>query len=152
MIDGIDRKILSELQDDCRRPIADIAEQAGLSLSACARRINILEDKGYIEGYSARLSGDALGYNMSFFVEVSLESQSDSALLEFETAALKKPEVLECHLMTGSADYLIKVAAKDTRDYEQTYRRAIASLPHVTRIQSSLVMKTVKAWGGYPVE
>jgi len=150
MIDDIDRKILNALQANCRRPIADIADIAGLSASACHRRIGILEDKGIIERYAARLNGERLGYNMTFYVEVSLEGQSDAVLSAFETAALARPEVLECHLMTGTADYLIKVAAPNTKDYERLYRRTIAALPHVSRIQSSLVMKTVKRWNGYP--
>jgi len=87
---------------------------------------------------------------MTFFVEVSLESQSESVLAAFEKAALARSEVLECYLTTGSADYLIKVAAQDTESYEKIYKRIIAALPHVNRVQSSLVMKTVKPWTGYP--
>lgn len=150
-MDQIDRKILSALQANCRRPIAEIADQVGMSLSACARRITLLEENGYIDGYGARLSGEKLGYSMTFFVEVSLDSQTEAALAAFESAAIRRPEVLECHLMTGDADYMIKVAAQDTRDYEATYRKVIASLPHVSRIQSALVMKTVKPWLGYQV-
>lgn len=150
MIDPIDKKILAALQSNCRRPISETADLVGLSLSACHRRIGILEQKGVIERYSARLNGEALGYAMTFYVEVSLESQSESALATFERAALASPEVLECHLMTGTADYLIKVAAPNTKDYERLYRRTLAALPHVSRIQSALVMKTVKRWNGYP--
>ncbi|MEO1554499.1 MAG: Lrp/AsnC family transcriptional regulator [Pseudomonadota bacterium] len=150
-MDGIDRKILSALQANCRRPIADIADLVGMSLSACARRIALLEANGFIEGYGARLNGAQLDFGMIFFVEVSLDSQKDAALADFEKSASRRPEVLECHLMTGTADYLIKVAARDTSDYETIYRRVIAALPHVSRIQSSLVMKTVKPWMGYPV-
>ena len=150
MIDDIDYKILGCLQANCRQSVADIGEQAGLSPSACHRRIGILEDKGIIERYAARLSGEKLGYAMTFFVEVSLESQSEAVLAAFEKAALARPEVLECYLTTGSADYLIKVAAPNTKSYERIYKRIIAALPHVSRIQSSLVMKTVKRWNGYP--
>ncbi len=150
MIDTIDRKILSELQSDCRQSIAEISEKAGLSPSACHRRIGILEAKGFIERYAARLNGEKLGYTMTFYVEVTLEGQSENILSAFEKAAISRPEVLECHLMTGDADYLIKVAAPNTEDYERIYRRTIASLPHVNRIKSSLVMKTVKRWYGYP--
>ena len=89
---------------------------------------------------------------MTFYVEVSLESQSDAVLSAFEKAALGRPEVLECYLTTGEADYLIKVAAPDTKSYERIYKRTIAALPHVSRIQSSLVMKTVKRWSGYPTQ
>ena len=150
MIDTIDRKILAELQKNCRQSVADISETVGLSPSACHRRIGILEEKGIIERYAARLNGERLGFNMTFYVEVTLEGQSEKILSEFEKAALSRPEVLECHLMTGDADYLIKVAAPSTEDYERIYRRTIAALPHVTRIKSSLVMKTVKRWYGYP--
>lgn len=150
MIDDTDRKILTALQENCRKSISDIADKVGLSTSACHRRIGLLEDRGIIERYAARLNGERLGYNMTFYVEVTLEGQSEAILSAFEAAALARAEVLECHLMTGNADYLIKIAAPDTRDYERIYRRTIAALPHVSRIQSSLVMKTVKRWRGYP--
>ena len=150
MIDRLDRKILAQLQLNCRRPIAEISELVGLSLSACARRISLLEVKGFIEGYNARLSPEKLDLNMMFLLEITLNSQSELALQEFETAALRHEEVLECHLMTGDSDYLIKVAAKDRADFEELYRRSISTLPHVSRIQSSLIMKTVKPWSGYP--
>ena len=150
MIDVIDKKILTLLQDNCRAPIAETAEKVGLSLSACHRRIGQLEKAGLIERYAARLNGTALGYAMTFYLDVSLESQSETALAAFEKAALASDQVLECHLMTGDADYLIKVACRDTEDYEQLYRLTIAALPHVTKIKSSLVMKSVKRWKGYP--
>lgn len=151
-MDEIDRKILRLLQDNCRLSIADIGGKVGLSASACHRRISLLEKNGVIENYTARLNGEKLGYNMTFYVEVSLESQSDAVLSAFEKAALGRPEVLECYLTTGEADYLIKVAAPDTKSYERIYKRTIAALPHVSRIQSSLVMKTVKRWSGYPTQ
>ena len=151
-MDEIDRKILRLLQDNCRLSITDIGGKVGLSASACHRRISLLEKDGVIENYTARLNGEKLGYNMTFYVEVSLESQSDAVLSAFEKAALGRPEVLECYLTTGEADYLIKVAAPDTKSYERIYKRTIAALPHVSRIQSSLVMKTVKRWSGYPTQ
>ena len=146
----IDRKILHELQSNSRQSSAAIGEKVGLSASACHRRIGLLEERGLIETYTARLNGTALGFAMTFYVEVTLEGQSEAILSAFEKAAVARHEVLECHLMTGQADYLIKVAAPDTADYERIYRRTIAALPHVSRIQSSLVMKTVKRWTGYP--
>ena len=149
-ISTIDRKILHELQSNCRQSSAAIGEKVGLSASACHRRIRLLEDRGFIERYAARLNGEKLGFTMTFYVEVTLEGQSDDILSAFEKAAMSRPEVLECHLMTGQADYLIKLAAPNTADYERIYRRTIAALPHVSRIQSSLVMKTVKRWAGYP--
>ena len=150
MIDKTDYKILDQLQKNCRQSVAEIGDVIGLSPSATHRRIGILEKDGVIESYSARLNGKKLGYSMTFFVEVTLDSQSEAVLSAFEKAALARNEVLECYLTTGSADYLIKVAAPNTESYEQIYKRIIAALPHVNRIQSSLVMKTVKRWTGYP--
>lgn len=149
-ISDMDRKILHELQENCRQSSANIGEKVGLSSSACHRRIGLLEERGLIDRYAARLNGKKLGFAMTFYVEVTLEGQSEAILSAFEKAAASRPEVLECHLMTGQADYLIKIAAPDTADYERIYRATIASLPHVSRIQSSLVMKTIKRWSGYP--
>lgn len=149
-MDAIDKKLLLAVQKDCRRSIADLAGEIGLSPSAAHRRMGLLEKSGVIEGYHARLNGPKLGYQIEFYVEVSLDSQSEKVLAEFEKAALARPQILECYLMTGNADYLLKVAAENTREYERIYRRTIAALPHVSRIQSSLVMKAVKRWNGYP--
>lgn len=149
-ISSIDRRILHELQSNCRQSSATIGEKVGLSSSACHRRIGILEERGLIEKYAARLNGEKLGFKMTFYVEITLEGQSDAILSAFEKAAIRRPEVLECHLMTGQADYLIKIAAADTADYERIYRHTISALPHVSRIQSSLIMKTIKRWNGYP--
>ena len=151
MLEEIDRKILRELQADSRRPVAAIGEAVGLSPSACHRRIRALEARGAIAGYGARLDPEALGLSVSFFTEVTLEGQSEAILAAFEQAAMRRPEVLECFLTTGPADYVLRIAARDTEDYERIHRHVISALPHVTRIQSSLVMKTVKRWRGYPV-
>lgn len=150
MIDEIDKKILLAVQENCRRSISDISLEVGLSNSACHRRIGLLEKSGLIEGYHARLNGPKLGYQIEFYVEISLDSQSENVLEDFEKAVLARPQILECYLMTGDADYLLKVAAENTREYERIYRRIIAALPHVTHIRSSLVMKSVKRWDGYP--
>ncbi len=149
-MDTIDKNLLLALQSDCRRSIANLSTAVGLSPSATHRRIGMLEKAGVIEGYHARLNGQKLGYQIEFFVEISLESQSERVLAAFEKAALARPQILECYLMTGNADYLLKVAAENTREYERIYRRTIAALPHVAKIHSSLVMKAVKRWKGYP--
>ena len=152
MLDEIDCKILNALQKDCKISVSEIGAQVGLSASATHRRIGLLESSGVIESYGARLNGRKLGYAMLFLVEVTLENQSEAVLSAFEKAALARPEVLECYLTTGAADYVIKVASPDTDHYEQVYKRVIAALPHVSRIQSALVMKTVKSWAGFPAK
>lgn len=149
-MDEVDHKILQSLQRNCRQSVADLSSAVNLSPSACHRRVGALEKDGVITGYHAALSGEKLGYNIDFYVEVSLESQSEQVLSAFEAAVLARPQILECYLMTGNADYLLKVAVENTREYERIYRRIIAALPHVAKIQSSLVMKSVKRWNGYP--
>lgn len=148
-MDKIDLRILTALQADCRQSVAELAETVSLSPSACHRRVKQLEDKGVIQGYTARLDGKKVGYLIEFFIEVSLASQREEILREFERAVRSVPEILECHLMTGQADYLLRVGASDTVDYERIYRNRIAQLPGVSRIQSSLVLRTVKQWAGY---
>lgn len=150
-MDHLDKRILIELQTNCRQPIAELAEKVGLSTSACHRRVKLLEDSGHIRGYAADLDGKKLGCMIEFFVEVSLHSQQGEALEAFEAAVRRIPEVMECYLMTGEADYLLRVTAKDTAGYEHAYRNRISKLPGVARIQSSLVLRTVREWNGYPV-
>ncbi len=131
--------------------MAELAEKVALSPSACHRRIKQLEADGVIETYAARINGRKIGYEIEFFVEVSLESQHTATLRAFEEAVRRTPEILECHLMTGQADYMMRVAAADTTDYERFYRDRIAQLPGVTRIQSSLVLRTISPSSGYAI-
>ena len=150
-LDRIDKILLVALQRDCRQSVAELADQAALSPSACHRRIKLLEEAGVITGYSAALNRAALGLPIEFFVEVSLTAQTEEAFERFEAAVKRVPEILECHLMSGQFDYLLRVAAADAADYERVHRSHIARLPGVQRIQSSLALRTVKGWSGYPV-
>ncbi len=149
--DDLDRRLLSELQRDSQRPLALIAEAVGLSTSACHRRVRQLEDAGLIEGYGARLNGRALGMSIEFFVSATLTAQEEGALSAFEAAVSRVEEVLECHLMAGGTDYLIRVVASDVADFERIHRDKLARLPHIARLQSNLVIRTVRRWSGYPV-
>jgi DNA-binding Lrp family transcriptional regulator len=150
-IDPLDRRILAELQRDCRIAVAELAARVGLSPSTCHRRVKQLEEAGLIAGYVARLDRRALGFAMEFFIEVSLRSQSDKALDAFERAVQTAPEILECHLMAGGTDYLLRVVATDTADFERIHRERLARLPNVARLQSHLAIRTVRGWNGYPV-
>ncbi len=149
--DKIDKMLLNMLQQDSRRPLAVLAEKAGLSTSACHRRIKLLEDAGVITGYGATIDRHAAGYPMEFFVEVSLTRLSQGELEEFEKAVAAIPEILQCHLMSGQADYLMRIAARTTLEYESIHRNRLARLPNVARIQSSLSLRTIKTWTGYPI-
>jgi Lrp/AsnC family transcriptional regulator, leucine-responsive regulatory protein len=150
-LDKIDKIILTELQRKAITPIADLAERAGLSPSSCHRRVKLLEQAGIITGYTATLDGKLLGLANEFFVEVSLGSQTEEAFEKFEKAVQRVPEILECHLMSGQFDYLLRVAAADSTDYERIHRTKLSRLPGLQRLQSSLALRTVKAWGGFPV-
>jgi Lrp/AsnC family transcriptional regulator, leucine-responsive regulatory protein len=150
-IDGINRRILVALQKDCRLSIADLGLAVGLSASACHRRVKLMEDAGLITGYGAHLDRAKLGLRVEFFVEVSLQSQTGDAFDAFERAVRGMDEILECHLMAGGTDYQLRVAAADVADYERMHRERLSKLPHVTRIRSNLVIRTVRPWAGYPV-
>ena len=149
--DRTDKIILAELQMNAQRPITDLAAKAGLSPSSCHRRVKLLEAAGVITSYTANLDRAALGLANEFFVEVSLVAQTGEAFEKFEKAVQRVPEILECHLMSGQFDYLLRVAATDAADYERIHRSRISRLPGVQRIQSSLALRTVKGWAGYPI-
>jgi Lrp/AsnC family transcriptional regulator, leucine-responsive regulatory protein len=150
-IDPIDRKLLRALQADGRLTHAELAQRIGLSASACTRRLQRLEADGVITGYSARLNGQALGRPTTVFIEVTLASQGSGALDAFERAVAACPDVLECHLMSGDFDYLLRVAVADMRDYERMHREQIAAFPHVARVRTAFAMRAVVAPRGYPL-
>ncbi len=151
-MDRLDQAILSELQDDSRQSIADIAERAGLSLSACHRRIKLLEADGVIiDGYGARLNPKALGLEIEVFAEISLVSQHHSALEKFERAVVSHDEILECKLTTGACDYILRVIAKDVADYDRIHRNVLSDLPGVASMRSIFALRSIKDWRGLPV-
>ena len=150
-LDRTDKIILSHLQRQGNMALADLAEKAGLSASSCHRRVKLLEKRGIITGYSTALDRKSLGLTNEFFVEVSLAAQTEEAFEKFEKQVQRVPEILECHLMSGQFDYLLRVIAKNAEDYERIHRTKLARLPGIQRIQSSLALRTVKDWSGYPV-
>ena len=150
-MDRFDCQILSELQVDSSRPISEIAERVSLSLSACHRRIKLLEEAGIIDGYAARLDKHKLGLEVDVFVEISLTSQSQETLDLFEKAVMTYDEILECHLTTGNADYIMRVTAPDVPGYDRIHRNCLAKLPHVASMRSTFALRSIKPWKGYPV-
>lgn len=150
-LDKTDKIILTELQRDGQQAVAELAIKARLSPSACHRRVKLLEEAGVITGYTATVNRESLGLANEFFVEVSLSAQTEEAFEKFEKAVQRVPEILECHLMSGQFDYLLRVVATDATDYERIHRSRISRLPGVQRIQSALALRTVKGWAGYPV-
>jgi Lrp/AsnC family transcriptional regulator, leucine-responsive regulatory protein len=142
-LDATDRRILAVLQRDGRVTNADLSEQVNLSPSACHRRVERLEAEGYIAAYVALLDARRLGKPTTVFVEITLESQSEELLDAFERAVARVPDVLECHLMAGTADYLIKIVAEDTEDFARIHRQHLSRLPGVRQMQSSFALRTV---------
>ena len=142
-IDSTDRRILVILQRQGRMSNADVAERVNLSASACHRRIQRLEAEGYIKGYVALLDPRKLQKPTTVFVEITLSGQADEILDSFEKAVARVPDVLECHLMAGSADYLLKVVADSTEDYARIHRQSLARLPGVAQMQSLFALRTV---------
>ena len=150
-IGEIDRKLLLAVQADCQQSVQKLGEKVGLSPSACHRRLKALEDKGYVLAYRATLSADKLGFSMQFFISVSLGSQSEKSFEEFEAAVKDVPEILECHLMAGQSDYILRVVCRDLEDFERLHRRLIARLPGVSQVHSNMSIRTVKVRTGLPL-
>ena len=143
--DATDRALLRKLQRDSARSMQELAEAVGLSASSCHRRIKALEAAGLISGYRAALDAQKLGFSMLFFIEISLNSQSEKALDAFEAAVRDAPEVQECFLMAGQSDYLLRVACRDQEDFERVHRRLLSRLPGVSRVLSNMSIRTVKS-------
>jgi len=142
-LDRTDQAILDLLRGDGRMTHAALAEEIHLSPSACLRRVRRLEEEGVISGYRATIDRSRVGLGTTVFAEISLTSQQEDHLDEFEAAVLAVPEVLSCHLMAGDADYLIQVVAADVADYERVHRNHMARLPHVAKLRSSFALRRV---------
>jgi Lrp/AsnC family leucine-responsive transcriptional regulator len=142
-MDDLDRKIVTTLQRDGRLPVTDLAERVGLSPTPCARRMARMEAEGIITGYAARVSPEKLGYPITVFVFAELERQSRDALEGFERAIRRFPEVLECHLMTGSRDILLKIAARDLRSFDSFLEHNLMSVPGIRSTRTSFSLRAM---------
>jgi Lrp/AsnC family transcriptional regulator, leucine-responsive regulatory protein len=143
-MDGLDRKILGVLQRDARASLQQIGQAVGLSSSPCWERIRKLEQSGVIEGYTVRLSASALGLQETVLVQVTLDSHSDNTLEKFGETLAAIPEVIEAWLVSGEYDYLLRVAVKDTRDYERLLRERLYKIKGIRHSKSSFVLRTLK--------
>ncbi len=150
-IDATDARILSVLQRRGRISNADLSEEVNLSASACHRRVQRLEEIGVIRDYVALLDPRELGRQTVVFVEITLSGQADDILDSFEREVRRIPDVLECHLMAGTADYLLKVVAADTEDFARIHRKKLARLPGVAQMHSSFSLRTVRQTTALPV-
>ncbi|MEM9911538.1 MAG: Lrp/AsnC family transcriptional regulator [Pseudomonadota bacterium] len=150
-LDATDRRLLSVLQKRGRISNADLAEAVHLSASACHRRVQRLEAEGYIKDYVALLDPRRIGLPTTVFVEITLSTQAEDVLDAFERAVTRIPDVLECHLTAGTADYILKLAVEDTEDFARIHRQYLSRLPGVANMQSSFALRTVRQTTALPV-
>ncbi len=142
-LDETDLAILRELRLDARVTNARLAEAVGLSPSACLRRLRLLEHRGVIRGYTVLLAEPQRAGQVTVIVQITLDRQTEQHLTRFEAAIRRCPEVRECYLMTGMADYLLRVECRDAADYERIHKEQLSRMPGVARIQSSFAIRAV---------
>jgi DNA-binding Lrp family transcriptional regulator len=150
--DAIDRRILSELQDDGRMTNVDLAEKVGLTAPPCLRRVRALEQDGVILGYHADLAASALGYTITVFAMVSLKSQAESDLRAFESHVATLEPVRECHMLNGEIDFILKIVARDLQEFQAFLTTSLTPAPNVAGVKTSLTIRTSKSIPGVPVE
>jgi Lrp/AsnC family leucine-responsive transcriptional regulator len=143
-VDEIDRKILKQLQENARITNAELADQVGLSAAPCLRRVRALEESGVIRKHVTLLDAKAINLGVTVFVQITLDLQVENRLELFEKAILRRPEVLECYLMTGDSDYLLRVVVPDVEAYERFLKQSLTRLEGVAGIKSSFALKQVK--------
>ena len=143
-LDTIDKNILGILQNDCTRPIKDIAADVGLSNNPCWRRIKRLEDNGVINRRAALIDPTKLGLGVTAFVTIRTDSHSTEWLTNFKKAVMNIPEIIACHRMTGDVDYLLRVLVHDIEHYDNVYQRLIKSVPGLSDVSSTFSMEKLK--------
>ena len=150
-LDRIDRAILAELQRNGRLTNRELAEHVHLSESACLRRVRTLEEAGVIDRYAALVNQAKVGLPGNVFVSITLNRQEQADLAAFEAAVQGVPEVMECYLMTGQQDYLLRVVVSDPADFERLHSQHLTRLPGVARVQSSFALRLVRKGSGLPL-
>lgn len=149
-MDAKDRQIVRILQQEGRLSNQELAERVNLSPSPCLRRVRMLEERGVITGYSAQVDARAYGLQITAFIRIRLEAHERKRVAEFEARVAAIDEILDCHLLTGDADYLLKVMTADLDAYEAFVRKQLHAIPGVASINTSIVYGTVKAAAAYP--
>jgi Lrp/AsnC family transcriptional regulator, leucine-responsive regulatory protein len=151
LLDAIDRKILLGLQQNARISNADLARDVGLSASACSRRVRDLEQSGIIQRYAMIVDPEAAGLPVSVFISVTLEKQAEQDLEVFESVIADLPEVMECYLMTGDSDYMLRVVARDVAEFRSFLMDHLTRIPGVANIRSSFALNQVKYLTALPL-
>jgi DNA-binding Lrp family transcriptional regulator len=151
-LDKIDRQLLQDLQENGRMTNVELAARAGISAPPCLRRVRALEAAGYISGYHATLNPEMLGFGITVFAQVGLASQAEVDLVAFETLVREWPEVRECHMLAGEADFLLKVVARDWDSYNRFLTSELTSAPNVSHVKSALAIRRSKQVAGAPID
>ena len=150
--DKLDRQILGLLQEEARLSNAELSERVGLSASPCWRRVRALEERGVIRKYVTLVAPEAIGLPVSVWVNVTLEEQVERRLEHFEAAIVRRPEVMECYLMTGESDYLLRVVVPDIAAYQRFLLEHLTRIEGIASIKSSFALKQVKYKTALPLE
>jgi DNA-binding Lrp family transcriptional regulator len=150
-LDRIDRQILDDLQSDGRMTNVELAKRAGISAPPCLRRVRALEQGGFIQGYHAQVDPHALGFNVTVFAQVGLNSQAEPDLKAFEELIRSWPEVRECHMLAGETDFLLKVVAEDWDSYQRFLTTRLTAAPNIAHVKSSLAIRSGKLLPGVPI-
>ena len=150
VLDAIDRRILAELQADGRMTNVELDRRAGISAPPCLRRVRRLEEAGFIRGYHADSDPQKLGWEITFFALIGLESQKEAVLSAFESLVASWPEVRECHMIRGGGDFLLKLVARDTA-HENSLTTRLTGAPNVARVQTLQTIRTSRSLAGVPL-
>ena len=151
-LDQIDRRLLSELQNEGRVTNVELAHRVGLTAPPCLRRVRGLEESGVIKGYHAELDASKLGFAITVFALVSLKSQAEDSLRQFEDHMKNLPEVRECHMLNGEIDFILKVVSKDLQSFQEFLTSKLTPAPNVASVKTSLTIRTAKQLPGVPLE
>ncbi len=150
-LDSIDRKLLAELQSEGRITNVELAQRVGLTAPPCLRRVRALEESGVINGYHADLDAAELGFGITVFAMVSLKSQAEDALREFEEHMNALPEVREVHMLNGEIDFILKIVSRDLQSFQEFLTGKLTPAPNVESVKTSLTIRTSKHEPGVPI-
>ena len=151
ILDPIDRHLLKSLQAEGRITNVDLAQQVGLTAPPCLRRVRALEESGVIRGYHADLDPALLGFGITVFAMVSLKSQAEEALRQFEDHVAALPEVRECHMLNGEIDFILKIISHDLKAFQSFLTSQLTAAPNVASVKTSLTIRTAKQLPGVPL-
>lgn len=150
-LDAIDHRILSELQANGRITNVELAKRVGISAPPCLRRVRALEEMGLIEGYHARINPQAMGFQVTVFAMVGLNSQAEDDLVAFEERMAQFPMVRECHMLQGEIDFILKIVAPDLATFQRFLTESLTKSPNVASVKTSLTIRTAKNLPGVPI-